>query len=565
MHIRLTLLLLLIPCTLVASPQVAATQQVKDVQTERFVVQAMTKSFLGYHEEAIALYKKALELSPASPVVNSSIAEEYEKLEDFPTAIYYATQARDFSPKNPHFHQHLAKLYAEQGDTASAEQALEQMLRQFPENTQALEDLAYLQYSSAQYDKALASYRELERQIGPQERISYILLQINYERDDTAGMEEALLELERQDPANPTVKRNLAELYAQNSRQNEAIQVLEKVLMMDSSDVETIVPLAKLYEARGLQEKADALWLRAMQASGTPEDAFSRASHLYTRASEHPETLDVVIKLLEYAIAQDPTYAEALVLLGTIRFEEYRFQEAGELLYQAVQINPRSPDAWLQSAAAYLRAGQPKSAAEIADEALMLFPGQVSLLRVAAYGYMDSYANDRSIERFLEFYELLKEDPAQITEQSEILSALGLLYTRVKNYPASDSMYAAAIKLAPDNAIVLNNLAYSFAERSHALEKALDYATRAVQLDENNPSFMDTLGWVYFKSGKFKVAEQWIEKAINAGAQTATTYEHLGDIQIKLGKSEAAVVSWTKSLQLNPENNLLKEKINQNQ
>ena len=555
-------LLAFIPCTILAAPQVAGSQQAKDVQVERYMVQAMTKSFLGHHEEAISLYQKALDLSPTSPVIHSALADEYDSLENLSTAIYHASQARDYAPENPHFHRQLATLYTDQKDLLSAEQTLQKMLEQFPESIEALEDLAYLQFSSGQYEKALQSYKNLESKLGPTQHISYRLLQVHYQLNDVEGVERALIALENLNPENATIKRNLAELYIEYGRTQEAINILESALSIDSLDIETIVPLAQIYQTRGESQKADALLKRATQVTGSPEDAYARASHLYERADENAETLEIVKGLLKYAIDQDPAFAEALVLLGTIRFEEHAFEEAGAMLYEAVQINPKNPEVWLQAAAAYLRTDQPKQAADIADEALLLFPGQISLLRVAAFGYLDSYQNRQSIAHFQEFYELIKEEASQQREQIEILSALGLLYTRTQDYKASDEAYERALNISSDNVIVLNNFAYSLSEREVSLDKALSMAQKAVKLSPDNPSFMDTLGWVYFKQGDYQKAQNWIRRAIEAGASSAATFEHMGDIQVMLGETNAAVSSWKKALELSPNNNTLQEKIN---
>ncbi|MEM8487357.1 MAG: tetratricopeptide repeat protein [Bacteroidota bacterium] len=554
-------------CLLAVLPTAVFAQQpeppgVRAIQIERYLVQGLTKSFLGYHEEAIALYQKALELSPAAPAVHAALADAFLATEDLQTAIFYATQAKDYAPENLYYHQQLVQLLKDVEDLDAATQTLESMLALFPEEISVLEELAYLQYTRAAYDEALALYQQLEDRMGIQQHISYRMLQIHHQRNDVAGMEAALRKMEAQNPENASIKRNLAELYQQNDRTDDAIAILEEALQVDSTDVEIIVPLARLYEDRQETDRAEALWARTMEVSGSPEDAFARASHLYTRASDNIDTIDLVTRLLEYAIAQDPSYTEALILFGTIMFEEHHFEEAGKLLYRAVQVNPKNPEVWLQAAAAYLRINQSKQAADIADEALLLFPGQISLLRVAAYGYMDAYQNTRAINYFKEFLSLLEKDNAHQSERSELLSALGLLYARTKAYEASDNAYAAALELAPDNAIVLNNLAYSLAERELRLDEALKYAKRAVEIENLNPSFLDTLGWVYYKQGEYKQAEQWVSKAIDAGARGAATFEHMGDIQVKLGDRSAAVTLWNKSLKLNPDNEQLLEKIN---
>ena len=557
------LLLAALPASVVA--QQADLEKVRDLQIERLLVQGLTKSFLGYHDEAIAIYQQALDLSPTSSAVNAALADAFVAEEDLQTAIFYATQAKDYAADNIHYHKQLVHLQKEAEDLTAATETLKAMRTRFPDEVSVLEELAYLQYMNGAYDEALASYQTLEDQVGIQQHISYRMLQIHHERNDVAGMETALRKMESQNPENASIKRNLAELYQRNNREDEAIAVLEEALRVDSMDVEIIVPLARLYEDRQENERAEALWARTMDVSGSPEDAFARASHLYSRSSDDLDTIDLVTRLLEYAIAQDPSYTEALVLFGTIMFEEHHFEEAGQLLYRAVQVNPRNPDVWLQAAAAYLRISEPQRAADIADEALLLFPGQLSLLRVAAYGYMEAYKNTRAIGHFKEFLTLLEKDEAQVSERSEVLSALGLLYARTKSYEASDNAYAQALALSPDNAVVLNNLAYSLAEREIRLDEALRFAKRAVEIEQRNSSFMDTLGWVYYKQGDYKKAEEWVSKAIDAGARGATTFEHLGDIQVKLGDLSAAVNLWNKSLELNPDNEQLQQKINNNQ
>ncbi len=270
-------------------------------------------------------------------------------------------------------------------------------------------------------------------------------------------------------------------------------------------------------------------------------------------------------RLLEKALAKNPELEEALILLGTIRFEENEYEEAGGLLYRAVSVNPRNQDIWLQAAAAFMHLGDPQRAADIADEALLLFPGQIPLLRIAAYGYLDAYQNERAIQRFNEFYALLGDEPSRRDERVEILAALGLLYARTSRPAASDSVYTLALNVHPDHATVLNNYAFNLAVRGERFEEALRYAQRAVELDPANAAYLDTLGWVYYKMGRLDDAEEWIRKSIGTGQASAAAYEHLGDIQVKQGKPEEATASWSKSLELDPDNRQLIEKLKNNE
>lgn len=540
-----------------------SVRQPAALQEEQLMIRGMTQAFLGYHDKAVAYYQKALQLNPASATINSALAEAYEGLEDFTSAITHAGYALDIAPDQIHYYQHLISLYLQQEDHANAEATLARLLERFPENLQALEDLAFLQFSIEQYDKALLSYQKLAERLGPKEHISYRILQIYSHQNDAAGVERTLIQMDELTPQNSSLKRSLAELYLQTDRPAQAEAVLKEAMAIDSLDAENIAALAELYDKTGQPEKAEALWNRDL-STRTPEDAVTRATRLYARSSDNPETVMMVGRLLEQALASDPEMEDALILLGNIRFEEKAYREAGELLYKAVQVNPKSQDIWLQASAAYLRLGDSKRAADIADEALLLFPGQIPLLRVAAHGYLDAYQNAQAIRRFNEFYRLLENEPSQRDEKTEILASLGLLYTRTGDLASSDSVYAMALASHPDHATLLNNFAFSLAARSERLNEALTYAKRAVELEPSNASYLDTLGWVYFKMGDINEAESWIQKSILTGRATAITYEHLGDIQVKQGKQAEATASWHKALEMNPESKHLLEKLNNN-
>jgi len=91
-------------------------------------------------------------------------------------------------------------------------------------------------------------------------------------------------------------------------------------------------------------------------------------------------------------------------------------------------------------------------------------------------------------------------------------------------------------------------------------------AREAVEKKPDNSSYLDTIGWVYFKLGEYKEAKKYIEKAVELrdaiGENGATLNEHLGDVYFRLHEKEKAIEYWKRALQMNPKNETLKEKIN---
>ncbi|MGB6123229.1 MAG: tetratricopeptide repeat protein, partial [Bacteroidota bacterium] len=121
--------------------------------------------------------------------------------------------------------------------------------------------------------------------------------------------------------------------------------------------------------------------------------------------------------------------------------------------------------------------------------------------------------------------------------------------------------YDLAIGIEPENDLVLNNYGYSLAERGVRLDKALEMAKKAIKAQPENPSYLDTIGWIYFQLGRYREAERFVREAIEKGEDNAVVYEHLGDIYFKLNQQERALEHWNMALELDEGNTALREKI----
>jgi Tfp pilus assembly protein PilF len=86
-------------------------------------------------------------------------------------------------------------------------------------------------------------------------------------------------------------------------------------------------------------------------------------------------------------------------------------------------------------------------------------------------------------------------------------------------------------------------------------------AKKAVELDPGNGSDEDTYGWVLFKQGKYDGAKEWVEKAMQAGENSAVVLEHYGDILWKLGSSKEAVKYWEKAAKAGEGSEFLQKKV----
>ncbi|MGI8884422.1 MAG: tetratricopeptide repeat protein [Pyrinomonadaceae bacterium] len=118
------------------------------------------------------------------------------------------------------------------------------------------------------------------------------------------------------------------------------------------------------------------------------------------------------------------------------------------------------------------------------------------------------------------------------------------------NFAAAEETLRQILRQMPDNPIALNNLGYFLIERDKNINEAFDLITQAVKTDPTNPSYLDSLGWAYFKLGKFAEAEKNLKEAAEINPSSSTINEHLGDVYQKQGKTELALNAWQKALNL---------------
>jgi Flp pilus assembly protein TadD len=85
-------------------------------------------------------------------------------------------------------------------------------------------------------------------------------------------------------------------------------------------------------------------------------------------------------------------------------------------------------------------------------------------------------------------------------------------------------------------------------ERNERVEEALKMIQRAVKAEPQNAAYVDSLGWTYFRLGKFEEAERHLNEALQIASSSSTTHEHLGDVLDGQGKLEAARKSWAQAL-----------------
>ncbi len=141
-------------------------------------------------------------------------------------------------------------------------------------------------------------------------------------------------------------------------------------------------------------------------------------------------------------------------------------------------------------------------------------------------------------------------------KDSRIASAqlmLANLYEQSSEYDKAIVRYRRLIELAPDNPIVLNNLAYALAVRKNNPQEALPLAEKAYKLVKQSPNIADTLAWINHLLGNKEQAGQLVKEALQAAPDSAEIRLHAAAIDAADGKTDLAAQQLERALRLNPE------------
>jgi tetratricopeptide (TPR) repeat protein len=412
-------------------------------------------------------------------------------------AIAAIHRAISLNPENKDYSELLVRAFEEGGNNETAIAELQRMIAAAPTDSSLPRLLARIQARTGRIDEAVATIRTAmsKQPKGEQEQkllrlyLAGLLADALRSADAIAVYEEALKE------------RGIgsALLSSDDDREFAAI-ILQKILALQKSAGLIKDATATIERMRALFGKedsgADAEQIELLRYQGKRNEALQA---IHVARQRFPEQSDFA--RLE---------AETLTELG-------RVDEAVALLQPRLKGSPEDFNEYLTISSLYTQAGRGREAIAAARKALALAPADRADLQTAALITLSS-----------------AQDRAGDTSGSE------------------DSLRRVLTK-EPDNATALNNLGYFLVERNERLNEALELIQRAVRAEPTNSSFLDSLGWVYFKLGQLENAERHLREAARRNATSSTIHEHLGDLYFRQGKMELARAAWQKALSLSLE------------
>ena len=142
------------------------------------------------------------------------------------------------------------------------------------------------------------------------------------------------------------------------------------------------------------------------------------------------------------------------------------------------------------------------------------------------------------------YNEVIKKIDLNSESYADILYRRGGSYERLKKYKKSDNDLLKSLEIVPDDAYVLNYLAYSWLERNYNIDTAIEMLEEAYKREQNDPYIIDSIGWAYYLVNDFSKAEKFIKRAVELMPSDPIVNDHYGDILWKLDRKIQATYYW---------------------
>ncbi|QQS30463.1 MAG: tetratricopeptide repeat protein [Sphingobacteriales bacterium] len=530
-------------------------------KVQKLFFDGLTANIKGNTEGAVLAFKQCLMLDPNHDAAMFELARIYFESQDQEQTLLYAEKAAKTDPDNKWYQALYAETLSVNSRFDEAAKIFETLTQKFPADYDYYFDWAYMLIQAGKYAEAIKVYDALEQKIGTLEDIS-IQKQKLYLR--IGQFDNAVLELQKLSNAFPNDMRyllTLGELYLSNNMPDKALEVYNNLLKVSPDNPYACLALSDYYYTQNNEEKFLEYLNKALASSELPINAkVQRLSPLVEQKSADPVGKTRIFNLIELVVKTHESEPLAHILYADLLYTYDQKAEALKEFTRASELDGSNFEVWYQMLILNYELQNFTQLAQLSSEVIELFPNQPYPYYFNGIANLQVKSYEKAVKS-LKQGTLISVNDNNLTAQ--MYSLLGSVYNETKEYDKSDNSFEKALKLTPDDALILNNYSYFLALRGEHLDKAAEMSAKSNKSEPANSSFEDTFAWVLYKQKKYAEALTWIEKAlVNSGTPNATLLEHYGDILYQLNEINKAVEQWKLSKDAGGNSGFLDKKIN---
>ena len=519
----------------VKSREVGSSVTDPDIQRRSEALHYFLLGQLSYinedYKSAIDNFSRASDLTDIpAPLIHTKLAELHLKQGNLAMALAESELAVIQDPAITYNLLLKAGILEALGKGAEAEPLYQKIIQTKPDTFDAYVYLSALYQRSGNQKKSIDTLRALVKR-APKESFSFFYLAQALENQGELRASEVEFEKAHAlDPANVNIALARVRVFLKLQKRSEALALCQKIVEQSPENQAARKVLGHLLLGENRLE--DALGhLSALEGlEGDPTDTRYKIALIQIER----KNLHEAERELTLVLAQKPAHEQARYYLATVYSGSGRRREAIEELIKIENDSVLVTKA--RTYAAFLLR-QEQSFEEAEEQIRYLFDRKLG--DKTTFSYLVLILRDQ--RKFSEAEDMLRDALDDDPKNEGLLFNLGLVLDDLKEGEEALAMMQQVIAINPRNSEALNYIAYYLADTGESLDKAMKYSTEALQLKPRDGYYLDTLGWIYFKQGKFSDAVQVLADAVQLIADDAVILEHYADALFKSGDPKRAL------------------------
>lgn len=516
-----------------------------------FFLMAEESESAGDTAAGLEYFRKALALDPTSAYLNTRIGSILARNRRIADAMVMARAATIFDPKYEEAHTLLGKLYTVTGDNtraveayaraldlkpherdlyvflgslqasqrlfSEAEKTFKKMIEQFPGEREGYFYLGKVYVEDGRYDKAIEIFKQLLQTRADSAAAAHVELGAIYLlQKDYPSAENHFSEAVKLDPFNITARLNLGQVLAKQKKFAESYKVFEELGKLAPSNLGIQIKMALILAEQKKFDKAK--------------------------------------QILDTILQTKPGWDQVRFHLGRVLKEQGKLQEAEKEFNQIRKGQQMFVNSRIVLALMFLKAKNYGKAVRYIDEAAEPNSKDADILYIkgSILEELNRLAEARRI-----YEKALEIEPGNVRMRYSLGNALEKGGYRNRGLQEMERI----LKEKPDDASALNFIGYTLAVSGGDLDRAEKLVRRALEIKPDDGYILDSLAWILHRRGQDDKALEYLKRAFIKVKNDPIVAEHLGDVLLIANKKEEAVDAYKKSLEANPDNLIVQEKL----
>ena len=519
---------------------------------------------LGNLPAAANLLTRCTEVNPYDAAAHFQLADIYSMVDDDHYALKHARLAVRYDTENEWYKLLLANLYLNVNYIDSAIVVYRQIVDDQPENVELQYNLAFLYLENNKFRRALRILNRIERTYGFTEDVAIAKYKLHSRRNDDKSIETVLKRAINSFPDELRFYGLLAEHYSMIGRERDADEYYTKLLEVDPENAIAFISMIEFYKDYGKDVKA----LEEMQRmfnmkSIDPElkvELFFQISADSAFFRKHQQEMDLLIKLL---FESYPDNFRVRLVNTDRNMRERNYEGARDDLLFITNRVQTNYFLWEHLFHLLYLLNDSETLYETTAQALQYFDDRFLFHFFHGFSATMLKKYDKAIPAYYKTLELLEKerDPDRDIEFQAYIF-LGEACNEQRRFAESDLAFENALRMSPNNPVILNNYSYYLSLREERLDLAEQYIKRSVAMEPDNSAFLDTYGWVLYKLGRIDEAIIMVEKAIeNGGNESPEIIKHYCELLTVSGRIDEARIICQQSIEMSDSDETVEEKM----